>query len=486
MSTVLDHVLRDEPGRTALVAPDRTLTYAELDAEIDRAVGALRELGLAAGDRIAVSLPNDSRIVVLFHAVLRLGGIWVGINRALTESERRAIVDDAGARLCLGCGDLGDDKILVSEEEWRTLAAAAGPYRIRDAADPFAPAAIAYTSGTTGRPKGVVHSQHNLLVPGEMLTATRGYDRYLRKADCLPMTILNMLCLSTLTTSQAGGTAIISDFRHAPAVAAWLRDTRATVWNGVPPLLYDMVRDESIEPSALAGIVDLWSGGDTLSEELRAAFAKKFATPIHGTYGLTEAPTVVAIEELDGGHVPGSSGKVLPHLRVFADEVSGEVGELCVGAASTGPYTGLYRPMLGYWRNEQATGEVLADGVLRTGDLGTVSESGEVFVKDRRKLVIVRGGANVYPAEVERIVRTAPGVVACAVLGIPDPRLGARVGIVVQTDGAGATDEAALRERCAAELSRYKVPEVWRITADELPRNAMGKLDRPRLGELLR
>jgi long-chain acyl-CoA synthetase len=117
--------------------------------------------------------------------------------------------------------------------------------------------------------------------------------------------------------------------------------------------------------------------------------------------------------------------------------------------------------------------------------LGSVKESGEVFVRDRRKLVIVRGGANVYPAEIERVVQAFSGVLACAVVGVPDERLGSRVGVVVQTDGTSAPAEAALREHCASMLSRYKVPEFWRFTTSDFPRNAMGKIDRSQLQELL-
>jgi long-chain acyl-CoA synthetase len=480
VSGVLDEILRDEPARVALVAPDRSVTYAELDGLVDRAVGALLELGLTAGDRIAVSLPNDSRIVVLFHAAMRIGAVWVGIGRGMTAQERDAILADCRPRLCVGAGTTRHGGVVLSEDDWAARLTVATSRRIRGAADPHAPAAIAYTSGTTGSPKGVVHSQHNLLLPGAMLSATRGYGRTLRKADCLPMTTVNMLVLSTLTTCQAGGTAIISDFRRARPLAEWLQGTRATVWNGVPTLLYDLLRDDAIDRTALSGLVDLWSGGDDLSEDLRDAFSRTFALPIHGTYGLTEAPAVVAIEDLGAEHVPGSSGRVLPHLRVVTEKG----GELCVGAATDGPYAGRYTPMLGYWETPEATAETLADGVLRTGDLGTVGASGDLFVRGRRKLVISRGGANVYPAEVEGVVAMADGVVACAVVGVPDERLGSRIGIVVQTDDTGRASAEALREQCAPALSRYKVPELWQLTTEAIPRNSMGKIDRRRVRDM--
>ena len=484
IAEVLAPALAEAPDRPALVAPDRTLSYAELDAEANRAAGALRDLGLRRGDRIAVSLPNDSRIVVLFHAVMRAGGIWVGLSGQLAPPEQQALLDHARASIAIGCAagpPSSASRRTLTPPDWARALNGARPVP-PGPADPHAAAAIAYTSGTTGQPKGVVHSQHNLLVPGAVLAATRGYDTALRKADSLPMTILNLLVLSTLLTSQARGTAIISDARRAGEVAGWLRATGATVWNGVPALLHDMARDPAIPSSSLDGLTEVWAGGDNLSEEIRAAFGHRFAPPLTGTYGLTEAPTVVAIEDRHAPHVPGGSGQVLPHLRVFTspagDGAAAEgLGELCVTGRDDGPWAGVYRPMLGYWDDPQATARALAGGVLATGDLGTVSDDGQVSVRDRSKLVIVRGGANVYPAEVERVIGAHAGAVASAVFATADTRLGSRVAAVVQARGPGL-DVDDLRRHCLARLARYKVPETWHVTTGPLPRNAMGKIDR--------
>jgi acyl-CoA synthetase (AMP-forming)/AMP-acid ligase II len=311
--------------------------------------------------------------------------------------------------------------------------------------------------------------------------ADRGYDDTLRKADCLPLTILNLLVLSTLLTSQACGTSMISDVRDARRIVPWLADNGATVWNGVPPQLYDLVHDSSIDGPALDGLQEVWSGGDNLHEDVRTGFAAKFSPPICGTYGLTEAPTVVSIEKRGAVHAPGCSGIVLPHLRVTVDHLD----ELCVAARDDGPFAGLYTPMLGYWNNPEETSAALEGGVLRTGDIGTVTDAGELYVRDRRKLVIVRGGANVYPAEVEKALAAVPGVVAAALLAVPDERLGERVGAVVQITRPGAVDVDALVAHCRERLSRYKVPERWHLTDEPLPRNAMGKIDRTRLAPLL-
>ncbi len=155
--------------------------------------------------------------------------------------------------------------------------------------------------------------------------------------------------------------------------------------------------------------------------------------------------------------------------------------ELCVAPATTGEYGGVYRPMLGYWNRDDATAETLRDGVLHTGDLGFVDDDGFVHVRDRKSLVIIRGGGNVYPAEIERVLHERTEVEACAVVGLPDERLGERVAVAVQLrDGAAVTETTAeelLREHCLANLAKYKVPERW-LFVDDFPRNSMGKIQR--------
>jgi long-chain acyl-CoA synthetase len=181
---------------------------------------------------------------------------------------------------------------------------------------------------------------------------------------------------------------------------------------------------------------------------------------------------------------------VLPHLDVFTvDEQGhrlplGQVGELCVGATSTGLHANQYRPPLGYWHRPEESEAAFAGGVVRTGDVGLVDDDGWLHVRDRKKLVIVRGGANVYPAEVERVLHAIDGVAGSAVMGAADERLGERVVAAVELDAGASITEAAILERCAAELARYKVPERI-VFVEALPRNAMGKVDRVAVNELM-
>ena len=486
VARVLDAALAADPEREALVTRDRRLSYGELDRLADRAAHALRDLGVAPGDRVAAALPNEADVVVAFHGAMRLGAVWVGVNRALAPPEKQFLLSDSGARLLLCDDELPDLGVRVVDlTAWRGAvdAAADGPVGVD--VDPFAPAGIAYTSGTTGRPKGAVHSQHNLLVPGAMLVETRGYGPSLRKGDCFPFTILNMAVLTTLLVSQAGGCSIVMDRIDAAGVAEWIRTERITTWNGPPALLHTLATDDSIAADDLASLDEVWTGGADCPESIRAAFEAKFGLPVLATYGLSEAPTVVAIDERSGEHRPGASGRPLPHLAVRISGADGstlppgETGEICVGPADD-----RYRLMLGYWERPEATSEALAGGELHTGDLGFLDGDGFLHLRDRKSLMIIRGGANVYPAEVERVLLTAPGVAACAVLGVPDERLGERVVAVVEVADGASLDEDAVRAHCLANLAKYKVPERFAVVA-AMPRNAMGKIIRAELPALL-
>jgi long-chain acyl-CoA synthetase len=488
VARVLDRVLAEDPGREALVTRSRRLTYRELDALADRAAHALRGLGIEPGDRVAACLPNDTDVVVAFHGAMRAGAVWVGVNRALAPPEQQYLLDDSGASLFL-CEE-ADPRLSVRQvplDEWGAAVGAAPDHPVGVEVDPLAPAGLAYTSGTTGRPKGAVHSQHNLLVPGAVLVEARGYGPDLRKGDCFPFTVLNMAVLTTLLVSQAGGTSIVMDRIDAEGVAEWIRTERVTTWNGPPALLHSLATMDSVAPADLASLREVWTGGADCPEAIRTAFADKFGLPVLATYGLSEAPTVVAIDPVDGRHVSGASGRPLPHLAVRIAGAgggtmpAGETGELCVSAA---PGDDRYRLMLGYWDRPDASAETLAGGELRTGDLGFLDEEGYVHLRDRKSLVIIRGGANVYPAEVERVLLDAPGVAAGAVFGVPDERLGERVMAVVEPAGAAPIDEAAVRSHCLANLARYKVPERF-VAVPGLPRNAMGKILRAELPAFL-
>ena len=476
---IADVFRRADPGAEALVTRSGRYTYAELDALANRAAHALCALGVRAGDRVAASLPNDTDVVAAFHGAMRVGAIWVGVNRALAPPEKEYLLRDSGACIWLCETETAASvrPVLVgSGGEWTSAMEAAPEVAFAADVDPYAPAGIAYTSGTTGFPKGAVHSQYNLLLPGAVLVATRGYGPALRKGDCFALTILNLQVLTTLLVAQAGGCSVIMDRIDAAGVAEWIRNERVTTWNGPPPVLHTLAHDDTIFPADLATLDEIWTGGADCPESLREAFAAKFGRPVLATYGLSEAPTVVSIDDRDGTHVPGASGRPLPHLAVTVD-----AGEICIAPQSSGAWRDVYRPALGYWGR---TDGAVVDGVLHTGDIGTIDDAGFVHIRDRKNLLILRGGANVYPAEVERVVNAGPGVAASAVLGVPDERLGQRVVAVVEAAPGATIDADELTRHCASQLAKYKVPERF-VIVDVLPRNSMGKIQRRELEALL-
>ncbi|MGN6474938.1 MAG: class I adenylate-forming enzyme family protein [Mycobacteriales bacterium] len=494
MPGVLDAALRDRPDATAVIGRSGSLSYAELDYRADAAAAALWELGLRPGGRLAATLPNDLDVVVAFHGAMRVGAIWVGIGEALAAPEKQHLIRDCEPSLMLAAPDVVDEcaKTLAevgaqghtTADLGAAIAAAGAPPAVE--IDPHAPAGIANTSGTTGVPKGIVHSQHNLLLPGAVLVASRGWGPALRKGDCLPLTILNLMVLTTLLTAQAQGCCIVMDRRDAEGIAEWIEREQVTHWNGVPAQLHDLVTVKQVDPVRLASLQEVWSGGGDCPDELRVRFAEVYGLPIRSTYGLTEAPTVVSIDPVGGERRPGASGRVLPHLWVQTRRDDGTMlprdaeGELCLSARSDGEWAGRWTPYLGVWHQGKVTDPPAQP--VATGDYGVVDSDGWLTVLDRIKLLIVRGGANIYPAEVERVLLAQEGVAGVAVFGIPDERLGERVGALVELQTDVTVD--ALAAACRDQLADYKVPERWGIV-DKLPRNAMGKVVRTGLVDLL-
>jgi len=496
IATVLEAPLAVDAQHEALVASDSRLTYEELDHEVDRVASALGALGVKRHDVVAVSLPNASDVVVTFHAVMRLGAVWLGVNRNLAPPEKHFILRDAGASLLLASEatiDAGPDAatppvplVVVGDHAgaWRDMVANAPSSYRRPICRATDAAGIAYTSGTTGRPKGVVHSHRNLLLPGAMVVEARRLGPELRKGDCAALTILNMQVTSTLLVAQAGGTQIVMNRVDPLGVAQWVSQASINSWFGVPTILQGLTASTELDVEDLSTLRDVWTGGTYLPEPIRHAFEERFGCRVSATYGLTEAPTIVTIEGMADDRVPESSGSPLPHLLVEIrdnDKVLpvGETGEITVRAIETGPHAGQYRPMLGYLGHPDATARAVRDGVLHTGDIGYLDEEGRLFVRDRRNALILRGGANVYPAEVERVLLDAPGVQGASVVGVPDERLGQRVAAAIEPEEGIDLDAGELASYCASQLARYKVPDFWRIGT--LPRNAMGKVIRTEL-----
>ncbi len=498
VAEVLDPVLAEDPERLALVGRHGRYSYRALDREANRAAHALRELGIAPSDRVAACLPNDVAIVVAFLACMRLGALWVGINRVLAPREKAHILDDSGAALLLAPPDVHAEiagaqadlcalraRVIVEpdgpRDEWSARLSRQSDARPEASLDAWGPAAIAYTSGTTGKPKGAVHSQHNILLPGAVTAASGIYPAGAAQGSVLPLTILNLVVLGPVQAWQYGVCSVAMDRVDAVGVAEWVARERICTFAAVPTVIHDLLTHPDVRPDQLASLVQPLVGGAECPEEFRELYRKRFGADVAIGYGMTEAPTAVTRAEGEPQPKPGLCGKALPQCEISIrgddgrERPRGEEGEICVEPARTGAWASRYTPMLGYWNRPDATAEALAGGVYHSGDIGVLEPNGTLFIRGRRNELILRGGANVYPAEVERVLLDHPAVAEAAVLGVPDRRLGERVVAAVRlADGERASSDA-LRDHCRASLARYKVPDAIALV-DSLPRNAMAKV----------
>jgi acyl-CoA synthetase (AMP-forming)/AMP-acid ligase II len=500
-AAVLDRMLAEDPDRPALIGRSGRFSYGELDAVVNRAAAVFAELGVGPGDRVAVCLGNDVDIVITLLASQRLGALWVGVNRPLAAPEKTYVLNDCGARVFLALPEFVEqietnrselselEHVVIVDPEagadapnsWAArLDAMSSAERPSIEIDPFAPAAVAYTSGTTGFPKGAVHSQHNLLMPGSVAVATQRYGG-LSQGVVLPLTILNLQVLGPLTAFQDGAACIAIDRIDPEGLAEWIREERIGNVCGVPTVLHDLLTHPDVKPDDLASLVCPEVGGAECPEEFRTLYKERFGQGVSIGYGMTEAPTAVTWSDPDASPRPGLCGKPLAHLEIRIcgeDETPlevGETGEICVAPASSGEWKDIYTPMLGYWNNPEETAKALWGGIYRSGDLGFVAEDGNLYISGRRNELILRGGANVYPAEVERILQEDPRVAGCAVLGIEDERLGERVVAAVELEPGQQASADELVGHCREQLARYKVPEQL-VFVETLPRNAMSKV----------
>ena len=493
VADVLGSALRARPDHEALVGRHNRYTFRELDGAADAAAAALHACGVRPGDRVAASLPNQCEIVIAYLATMRLGAIWVGINMALAAPEKRYVLDDSETRLFITTPAIRESlddppcQVLVVDPrdgtgDWPDLVTAhRDQVPPRPPIDPHAAAAISYTSGTTGFPKGAVHSQHNMVWQGAAGRDDDPGPPDERHAALLPLTLLNLLVLGPLYAWLKNTTSVCIDRIDPIGLRDWIRDEAVTRVTFAPTVVFDLLNHPDVSTEDLASLRRPECGGAATPQSLRELFSERFGTGVLTGYGLTEAPGALTREFPGDPLLAGCSGRAMTPIEiVIVDENDqpvdvGCAGEICARAVQHGAWAGVYSPFLGYWRRPDATRRALRGGLLHTDDVGELDRDGRLFVKDRRTDLIVRGGANVYPAEVERILADHPDVAACAVLGLDDERLGQRVVAVVQLRPDRAATDDDLARYCREQLARYKVPERW-VFVDAFERTPMGKI----------
>ena len=491
--------------------PQRSVTYDALLRRTGNLAGHLAGLSLDPGDRVGLLLPNGVDWVEACFAITRAGCVCVPISFESTESETRYRLEDAGCRaivttqarlqalaplqprlpalaIALVC-DAGIVHHLASPA--RDLAQDAPHTPPRDLGNIADPSYIIYTSGTTGRAKGVLLNVRGMLwvtaacwAPICGLSAS---DRVLSPLPLFHSYALNLTVLSTVATGAR--TFIMSKFSTAEALQR-LQSGAHTLMPGVPTMFHHLLqraREEAGAPTAAAprrlpGVRQCISAGAIMPATLNRAFEHFFATPLLDGYGITETSTMVTMNWPVGGRVFGSCGIPLPGLAVRIVDPGGG-GDVAPGAEGEVMVRGP-NVMLGYHNKPTETQAALRDGWYRTGDLARSDDNGFLTITGRLKELIIRGGENIAPAEIEEVVNAHPCVLDSAVIGVAHAELGEVPVLFVVARPGAAIDARDVLAHCAAELSSYKLPQALYVIA-EIPRTGSGKIMRFKLREML-
>jgi long-chain acyl-CoA synthetase len=462
------------PGRPAVRLDQTVLTYADLDDSSARVAGLLRERGVRPGDRVGVMLPNVPEFAVVYYGILRAGAVVVPMNPLLKEREVRYYLRDSEAQVTFAReAAAGGPECVVVDNRFRDLLSSASPVPdLVERADSDT-AVILYTSGTTGQPKGAELTHANLAANVEIV-ATDLFRVGPQDVIFGGLPLFHSFGQTCgLNTAISVGACLTLVSRFAPAtVFEVLQRDRVTVFEGVPTMYNALLAEPGREAYDLSALRVCVSGGAALPVEVLRGFETAFGCVILEGYGLSETSPVATFNHPDRVRKPGSIGTPIRgvELRLVdewgKDVPPGEVGEIAIRG---------HNVMKGYWRRPEATGEAMPDGWFRSGDLARVDEDGYYVIVDRRKDMIIRGGYNVYPREIEEVLYEHPAVAEAAVVGVPDPALGEEVGAaVVLKPGATVTAEE-IREYVKAQVAAYKYPRrVWFVAA--LPKGPTGKI----------
>jgi malonyl-CoA/methylmalonyl-CoA synthetase len=487
-----------EPAAPFAHLPDRRVyTYADVEAATARFANALTALGVAPGDRVAVQVEKSIEALMLYLGCARAGAVFLPLNTAYTPAEIEYFLGDAEPRVFVCDPSKADALRRVADGAgarletlgvWTSSDASAGTLadRAMAASPEFATldrsgkdlAAILYTSGTTGRSKGAMLTHDNLVSNAEALVETWRFTRQDVLLHALPIFHTHGLFVATNTVLASGASMILLPRFDPDAVFAAL--PRATTMMGVPTFYVRLVEDARLTREATAHMRLFVSGSAPLLAETHRKFEERTGHAILERYGMTET-NMNTSNPYEGERVAGTVGFPLPgvSLRITDPETGAEVPRGEIGMIEVkGPNV-----FVGYWRMpEKTAAEFRADGFFITGDLGKVDERGYVHIVGRGKDLVITGGYNVYPKEVEGEIDALPGVVESAVIGLPHPDFGEGVtAVIVRAKGATLT-EADVQKALERRLAKFKLPKRV-LFAGDLPRNTMGKVQKNVLRE---
>jgi fatty-acyl-CoA synthase len=462
----IDRIIRDRarisPGRVAIDEGGRTWTYAELDRRSDELAS-----GLSRGDRVSTLTGNSGEHVAVMFACAKAGALLHPISWRLAPAEVAYQLGDA------------DPTVFLIEDDHRELGDAAlalasvsppdaiEPGSSREAGSPVEddPLLLIYTSGTTGKPKGALLTQANCFwtnLSFDLATGVR-YDDVILQV--LPQFHCGGWNVQSILAWWKGAKVVIERGFDPARALDLIESAGVTTMMGVPANYLFMSQEPRFDDADLSSLRLAVVGGAPMPEALLDVWSARGVDIVQG-YGLTEAaPNVLCLTPEDARRKTGYAGKPYPYVECDLSEA----GELLVRGPNVFP---------GYWRNDQATADAFRDGWLLTGDAADRDDEGNYRIRGRLKDMVVSGGENVYPAEVEAVLQEHPAVAEAAVVGVPDERWGeVCVAFVVLCT---TVSEEELREHCLAQLARFKVPKAFHVV-DELPRNSMGKVLKPEL-----
>jgi long-chain acyl-CoA synthetase len=484
LATILTETAAEHGDRTAIKLDDVELSYRELDGSTAHMAGVLREKGLEPGDRVGIMLPNVPYFPVVYFGVLRAGGVVVPMNVLLKGREVEFYLQDSDAKLLFawhdfaeaaekGAGQAGVDCVLVEPGGFEKLVGEADPVTEMAETEADDTAVILYTSGTTGKPKGaeLTHSNlyKNCTVAGSTLGEFSEDDVVL---GALPLFhSFGQTCGMNASIAVGSMLTMLPRFDPEKALEIIQRD-KVTVFQGVPTMYNAMLHAEDRDRYDTSCLRLCMSGGSAMPVELMKGFEEAFDCKILEGYGLSETSPVASFNHPDKERKAGSIGTPIEgvEMKVVDDDgnevAQGEIGEIVIKG---------HNIMKGYWNRPDATEESIKDGWFHSGDMAKVDEDGYFFIVDRKKELIIRGGYNVYPREIEEVLYEHPAIQEAAVIGVPDDKMGEEVGAAVVLKKGEDVSENDLRDYVKQEVANYKYPrQIWFV--DELPKGPTGKI----------
>jgi long-chain acyl-CoA synthetase len=494
-----------------LVYGDRRITFADFTAEANGIAAALAERGVGHGDRVAVLSANNPEWCATFWATVSLGAILVGLNGWWKTDEVFYGLEDSGAKVLVADGkrfariaDVVEGGALPALEAVFLIDGEPSGDRVHPFSDltaaptteaPSTPieegdaAVIFYTSGTTGRPKGAISTHRSMIanlqntilntLASRVAVEEPRTDGDAQTVGLLTSPLFHVAgCHSNLVVGLFGGIRLVMpEGRFDPVeVLRLIQDEKVVIWATVPTMVWRVCEHPDRHAFDTGSVTILAFGGSPSAAELQRKIHETFPNvrTTSNAYGLTETSSVATVlTGEDSARKPDSVGRPMPVVDVRIDDGDGgslppgATGEVCI----RGPIL-----MPGYWGKPEATAEAIRDGWLHTGDVGHLDDEGFLYITDRAKDMIIRGGENVYCVEIENRLVEHPAVADAAVIGVPHPSLGEEVKAVVQVEPGAEVSEADVRAWVATELADFKVPTYVELRDEKLPRNASGKL----------